>query len=209
MKTQTIRTMINKALNEEQRTNNLHNLLRNFLNLQGSQYTEDQYNETYNFIVEYIKHVPEVLDLIANETKKVGMFNQIEHILKAAEEYFISPVDVIPDHMGLIGLLDDAYLAHSLLQSISNTYHSQTGHSLMPFDMTQFNSIIRIFLGAEAVQMLDAGVASVLNMPNMQDYINNLFVAFSGFTMNQPDPIWGNASIEEITNTRLGAMGVI
>jgi hypothetical protein len=68
--------------------------------------------------------------------------------------YFVTPDDIIPDELGLLGLIDDAYLTHCLIQSVSDQYQAQTGFVLMPSDMTKASQIIRSLIGEPQASLL-------------------------------------------------------
>jgi uncharacterized membrane protein YkvA (DUF1232 family) len=204
--------MIEEAVVVENNTGNLAGAIRQTAVLRGIQLSPSQVTDLVKFVREYVEHAPALLDQISATTKKAGIFNQVKPILEAAEEYFFAPIDVIPDYLGLLGLIDDAYLTHSLVQAISNIYQTNSGGTLLPLDLTQVNQFIRNLIGEPQASMLDAGVATVLNGAAFQQSLNP-FLQLSPGTMfdmaGDPDPIWGNASIDEIVDTRLGAMGVV
>lgn len=211
MQTNKIREMIKEAAVIENNTGNLAGAIAQLAALRGVQLNSDQIKDAVKFIREYVEHAPALLDQIYTAAKKAGILNQINPMLKAAEEYFFAPEDVIPDRLGLLGLVDDAYLTHSLVQAISNMYQATSGGTLLPLDLTAVNQIIRNLIGEPQASMLDAGVATVLNGAAFQQSINPFLQLSPGpmFDMSGgPDPIWGNASIDEIVETRLGAMGV-
>ena len=212
MQTNKIRKMIEKGVIVENNTGNLAGAINQAAVWRGIQLNPTQVTDMVNFVREYVEHAPALLDQIFTAAKKAGILNQVKPILEAAEEYFFAPIDVIPDHLGLLGLVDDAYLTHSLVQAISNMYQANSGSTLLPLDLTEVNQFIRNLIGEPQASMLDAGVANVLNGTAFQQSLNQFLQLSPGTMINMaggPDPIWGNASVEEIANVRLGAMGVI
>ena len=87
----------------------------------------------------------------------------IQPLLDAIEEFFLKEDDIIPDHFGLAGLLDDAYLAHTLLEAISDKYKAHSGHALLPKEAHETNTFIRRLIGEPFVSMLDKHVANTLD----------------------------------------------
>lgn len=209
MNTNKIRGMIKEAVAIEKSNRYLFDATDMLARQRGINVTPQQINEVVLTVQEYINHIPALIDETIKEAKKSGIYNQIQHVLKAVEDYFLAPVDVIPDHLGLLGLLDDAYLGHSLMQSLSDSYKMQTGKALLSADMKGMNTFMRGLIGEPHASMLDAGVANVLNGPTIQQSMTALLNAGSNFNMSGPDPVWGNASMDEIVNARLGAMGVV
>jgi uncharacterized membrane protein YkvA (DUF1232 family) len=208
MNTKAIRKQIKKAAKIEEETGNLYSELRNYFSQRGIT-NKKELSATFEFLNSYIKHVPELLDLIYQRANEHGILNYIQPIIEYAEQYFFIAEDLIPDHYGLLGLLDDAYLAHCLMQGLSDKYQRQTGQTLLPNDMTNANRVVRVLLGDINGNILDASVMNLINGPSIEQTLNALLSNYNMFNVSGPDPIWGNASISEIAETRLGAMGVI
>ena len=209
MQTNVIRKMIKEANAIERQTGILRSALENLSQLRGVHLNTQQMNDVIQFIKQYVDHAPALLDQITSVANEAKIYNQIEHILDAAVQYFLAPEDVIPDHLGLLGLVDDAYLTHCLVQALSDDYQAQTGNSLVPSDLTKANMFIRGLIGEPGASMLDQAVMATINGPTIQQSMMNLFQAGSAFNIQGPDPIWGNASISEVVDARLGAMGVV
>jgi len=209
MNTNKIRRMIKEAIATEESSGILSDAVHTFVRMNGRTLTAKQRKEVVKMVEDYVVHVPALIDAIITAADKYGIYNQIQPMLKAAEDYFLAPIDIIPDHLGLLGLLDDAYLAHSLVQSLSDSYKKQTGRTLIPIDMNRVNALMRNLIGEPHASMLDVAVANVLSKPSIQQSLLSLLHTGAGFNMAGPDPIWGNASMDEIVNTQLGAMGVV
>ena len=209
MNTEEIRKLIRQAEAIEKKTANLSNAIHQVAAMRGVQLRQDQHATMLKFIQEYIEHAPALLDQIALAANRAHCADEVLPILEAAEQYFLAPLDLIPDHFGLLGLVDDAYLAHSLIQALSDSYRDRTGRSLLPTDLTVANQLIRGLIGEPQATMLDAGVANVLNGPAVQQALIDVSRFGPGFNNTGPDPVWGGVSLDEYVNTQLGAMGVI
>ncbi len=209
MNTNVIRRMIKEAIAIEKSSGILSDTIDTVARMNGKSLTAKQRKEVVKMVEDYVVHVPAVIEAITKAAKNYGIYDQIQPMLKAVEDYFLAPIDIIPDHLGLLGLLDDAYLAHSLVQSLSDSYKNQTGKTLIPVDISGANASMRNLIGEPQASMLDTAVTNVLGGPSIQQSLLSLLNAGGGFNMAGPDPIWGNASIDEIVNARLGAMGVV
>ena len=209
MNTNIIRRMIKEAVAMEKSSSILSDTIDTVARVNGKSLTAKQRKEIVKMAEDYVVHVPAVIEAITKAAKNYGIYDQILPMLKAAEDYFLAPIDIIPDHLGLLGLLDDAYLAHSLVQSLSDSYKNQTGKTLIPVDISGANAFMRNLIGEPHASMLDTAVANVLNGPTIQQSLMYLLNAGVGFNMAGPDPVWGNASIDEIVDARLGAMGYV
>ena len=60
------------------------------------------------FVTEYIEHAPALMMVIEEAATRNGVQDDVQPVLSAAEEYFLAPNDIIPDHYGLIGGEPDA-----------------------------------------------------------------------------------------------------
>ncbi|MBN1996491.1 DUF1232 domain-containing protein [candidate division KSB1 bacterium] len=209
MKTKLMRQKIKEAAEAERSTNILANAIDSMARIKGISLPASQRSQVINFIKQYIEHVPAILETIETTARSQGVLPQISPMLQAGEAYFFAPVDVIPDHLGLLGLVDDAYLAHSLVQKLSDAYKKQTGQGLIPVDTHGANTFIRGLIGEPHASMLDAAVANTLGGPGVHQSLQSLIQMGGGFSAGGPDPVWGYASMDEIVTTRLGALGVV
>jgi uncharacterized membrane protein YkvA (DUF1232 family) len=210
MKTEQIRRLINEGKQIERQQGLLRQGVIGLANLNGTSLTEQQVQDAIAFITEYIEHAPALIDMIEQSAAAAGQSSVVQPIVGAAEDYFLSPHDLIPDHFGLLGLVDDAYLTHSLIQAMADKHETQTGQRLFPVDMHQMNAFFRNLVGEPFATMLDNHVATTLNGPSIEQNLQQFLGAMSQLNLAAgPDPIWGNASAAEIADVRLGAMGVV
>ncbi len=210
MQTQQIRNQIASAISHEQKTGTLASLLRQLAQQRGVQPASSDIHNAVAFIGQYIEHAPALLEALHEAAQKEGVGASVSQILSTAEQYFLTPVDFIPDHLGLVGLMDDAYLAHMLVQRVSEQHQRDTGAPLLalPMDLAQVNLFIRGLIGEPMATQLDGAVQVTLSMPAIQQAMARLNSFSSPFTMGR-DPVWGSASMDEVVTARLGSMGVV
>jgi hypothetical protein len=110
------------------------------------------------FVAAYIAQVPELLDAAHAVAIDAGIQAQIKPVLKIAEEYFLQPPALLNGHDGLDGLLDEAYLAHRLVEEMNDRYIGQFGHPLIPMDTTVANLIAHQLIGEAFANQLDDAV---------------------------------------------------
>lgn len=187
----------------------LRRAIINLAHVNGRSVTGPEVQEVIDFVGEYIEHAPALMKLIEDAAAKSGGRQLVQPILNATEDYFLAADDTIPDRLGLVGLLDDAYLAHSLIQAISDKYKSQSGVSLLPFETHEDNAFVRRLIGEPFVSMLDEYASATLGDPSIQQNIQEMLTALGRLNLSSgPDPIWGNARAPEVPDARLGAIGV-
>jgi uncharacterized membrane protein YkvA (DUF1232 family) len=203
MQIERIRTHIEEGKIIEQQSGVLHRAVVNLAKLNGDRVTETQVKKIIDFVTDYIEHAPALMMVIEETAAMSGAQPDVQPILNVTEDYFLAPDDIIPDHYGLVGLLDDAYLTHRLMEAISDRYKSQTGMSLLPIDVHATNTFIRRLIGEPFVSILDEHVASTLDDLSERQNINRILIALAQMHLSSvPDPMWANAPVTEIIGAR-------
>lgn len=110
------------------------------------------------FVVAYIEQVPEVLEAANQVAREAGIEAQIKPVLKVAEQFFLQPPALMAGHEGLEGLLDEAYLAHRLVEEVNDRYIKHLGQPLIPLDTTVANLIAHQLIGEPFANQLDEAV---------------------------------------------------
>ncbi|RJG12670.1 hypothetical protein D3879_05140 [Pseudomonas cavernicola] len=110
------------------------------------------------FVAAYVEQVPDVLDAANQVAREAGIEAQIKPVLKVAEQFFLQPPALMADHEGLDGLLDEAYLAHRLVEEVNDRYITHLGQPLIPLDTTTANLIAHQLIGEPFANQLDEAV---------------------------------------------------
>jgi len=110
------------------------------------------------FVVRYIKQVPDFIEAISGIAQEAGITDGVEPLLKIASDYFLTPPSIIVSNSQLEALLDEAYLAHRLLEEVNDRFMSQSGIPLAPMDMTLANIIAHELIGEPFANELDQAV---------------------------------------------------
>jgi len=204
MQIERIRTQIEEGKMIEQQSGVLHRAVGNLAKLNGVRVTELQLKKIIDFVTEYIEHAPALMMMIEETAAVSGALPDVQPILDVTEDYFLAPDDTIPDHYGLVGLLDDAYLTHMLMEAISNRHKSQTGKSLLPIDAHEMNTFIRRLIGEPFVSILDEHVATTLDGLSEKQNIDQILVALAQMNLpSVPETLQGNARVTEIIGARI------
>ncbi len=113
-----------------------------------------------NFVIHYIEHVPDFIEAISNITHEAGIDDYSDTFMSIARDYFLKPPETVDahDHKGLLALMDEAYLAHRLVEEINDRLIGQIGIPLAPMDMTRANIIIHHLIGEPFANELDLAV---------------------------------------------------
>lgn len=110
------------------------------------------------FVVAYVEQVPDVLVAANQVAREAGIEDQVKPVLKVAEEFFLQPPALMAGHEGLDGLLDEAYLAHRLVEEVNDRYIAHLGQPLIPLDTTVANLIAHQLIGEPFANQLDKAV---------------------------------------------------
>ena len=208
MRTKKITKMIQDAIADENRTGRLAETLKDFAQQRGVTPSNKDIETTVTFVREYVEHVPMYMQQASSAGQQMGLGAETTHMLQELEQYWFNANDLIPDHLGLVGITDDAYASLFLLQALSDYAEANFGRPLLKQNLTTANQGMRGLIGDPVVSILEQQVGVTLANNMMHRILGQL--ATGGFAFpSGPDPIWGNASIDEIVDTRLGAMGVI
>ena len=90
--------------------------------------------------------------------REAGIEAQVKPVLKLAEQFFLSPPSILEGHQGLDALLDEAYLAHRLVEEVNDRYITHLGQPLIPLDTTVANVIAHQLIGEPFANQLDEAV---------------------------------------------------
>jgi len=153
-----IRETINAALAQESATG----LLRQRVAQQLPQLREklvlpdqEPVNALMSFITDYVESVPGCLSLVTAVSKKMGFHDYAAPFLHMAEDYFLQPPEELPGDGGLEALLDEAFLAHRLLEEVNDHHIRHVQRPLLPVDMTEANIIVHHLLGDSFASRLE------------------------------------------------------
>lgn len=107
------------------------------------------------FITDYVESVPGCLSLVSAVSKQLGFFDYAAPFLRMAEDFFLSPPEELPEGGGLDALMDEAFLAHRLLEEVNDHHIRHMHRPLLPVDMTEANIIVHHLLGDELANRLE------------------------------------------------------
>ena len=115
------------------------------------------------FVRGYIGQVPDVLEAAQAVATEARIGLQLLPIMKVAESFFLQPPDLPSDHQGLLALLDEAYLAHRLLEEVNDRYLSHGGGQLVPLDTTRASLIVHHLLEEPFANELDSLIQATVD----------------------------------------------
>ena len=162
MTTEAIRDTITLAKRQEQQHQHLAQLLESrteqTLHFAIQLPEENPQAALLDFVISYIDHVPDLIDQARDTAVAVNIQSVTEPFLALAEEFFLKPPEIVTDHVGLHELMDEAYLAHRLIEEINDRFMAQSSTPLVPVDMSIANLIIHSLIGEPFANELDEAV---------------------------------------------------
>lgn len=161
MNTSALRELIHNALDHEASTGHLAHLLEGQLARLHPAIqlpANDAQGVLERFVAAYVEQVPDVLDAAQAVARDAGIENQVKPVLKLAEQFFLSPPNLLEGHQGLDALLDESYLAHRLVEEVNDRYITHLGQPLIPLDTTVANLIAHQLIGEPFANQLDEAV---------------------------------------------------
>jgi uncharacterized membrane protein YkvA (DUF1232 family) len=205
MRTNEIRKMISEAINHETRTNYLASLVSRDLLKHGSNPTTEIVNGCITFVKNYLIIVPDLLDKIEIAASITTIKNNIMNALTVIENYYFVPNDLMPDNLGMYGLMDDSYLALTIIQRISADYQNKNGKPLLDIDLTGANKSMRILVGETIATILETIVNTTLNTPAISNLISPNFAWPNMNTINVAE----DYRIKEQVRRQMGMLGIV
>ncbi len=152
----------------------LHDLLAVVAERNGISPDEAELERGARFVTGYIEQVPYMLKVATAAAANVGLNAEMECILEMVRSYWAQELDVIPDHLGVIGLLDDAYCSLSALQAVSDHYQLQAGKYLFPDDLSAANKVMRKIIGDPYISDLDLFVSNAVTEAGIMQAVKAL-----------------------------------
>ena len=215
MNTDDIRRIVQEKIAEEKETNH-------FRDTYLANAPDELKDGLLIYVQAYLEMTPHVMDVTYNAAANAGLGTLYQPIYDASFNYWMEQYDYIPDHIGMAGICDDAYLTCALMDQIARSPVPGTGEALISdLDIHDQNINIGRILGDSMRQKLDAAVVNTIQSVTVQNSLNQLFGAavngavfgglggVAGFGGYQAmHNILEQQRIEDNVNTQLGAMGI-
>ena len=160
------------------------------------------------FVIGYVEQVPYMLKVAITAAANVGLESAMEHILDMVRSYWAQDLDVIPDHLGIIGLLDDAYCSLTSLQAVSDHFQLQTGKYLFPDDLSSANKVMRKIIGDPYVTDLDHFVTNAVKEAGIMQAVKALAGPDKQSHFANQSNIWNHGPAGEMPPDHLSGLGL-
>ncbi len=186
----------------------LRKLLKTVAERAGAQPDELALAHGSSFICNYLEQVPYLLTVAWTSARNVGLETEVKSILEMVESYWIEDDDVIPDNLGIFGLLDDAYCSLSSMQALSDLYRMQSGKYLFPDDLTAANNIMRKIIGEPFITQLDDIVSKAVADARVKEAVKLLASPEKQQLFDSQATIWNHGPVSELPVSQLSGLGL-
>jgi hypothetical protein len=159
----------------------------------------------FDFVLAYIEHVPDFIEALREFMLEAGIYDFGQQFLHIAEAFFVSPPELVQEHTGLQALIDEAYLAHRLMEELNDRLALSCGRILAPMDMTCSNLVIHGLLGETFANQLDLAVhyaiealfadETLANTANCSQWINDQAQSAWAETLRRWPALAGDAAM--------------
>jgi hypothetical protein len=146
------------------------------------------------FIADYIESVPGCLNLVSAVSKRMGFHDYAAPFLHLAEDFLLSPPEEVPGEGGLEALLDEAFLAHRLLEEVNDHHIRHLQRPLLPVDMTEANIIVHHLLGDQQASRLEKLVQYAAAQLLSREYVWDQVRSLRG-TQLSPPPVISSSTL--------------
>jgi uncharacterized membrane protein YkvA (DUF1232 family) len=192
LNTKAIETMITELCAGSDTEPELHDLLAAVAGQHGVEPLPEDLARGARFVLGYIEQVPYMMKIAWTAAVNVGLENEMRRILEMVESYWVEGDDVIPDDLGAIGLLDDAYCSLTSLQAVSDHYQLQTGKHLFPDDLSAANRAMRRIIGEPYASELDRMVVRAMKTTGLIEAVKSLASEETRLNFAANSTIWSH-----------------
>lgn len=209
LNTRAIETMIADLCADPSTGPDLQDLLAVVADRQGVQAGPEELERGVRFVIAYIEQVPYVMKVAATAASNVGLERAMERILAMVVSYWMESDDIIPDDLGVIGLLDDAYCSLTSLQAVSDHYRLQTGKHLFPDDLSAANNAMRRIIGEPYASELDRIVIRTMKETGLIEAVKALASEEKRLNFEANSTIWRHGPAGQIDLSDLAQIGIV
>lgn len=209
MDTSQIQSMIAEQCDEAHSESDLHDLLAVVAERQGASARPADLEHGVRFVLGYIRQVPYMMKVAWTAAGNVGLQDEMKKILDMVQSYWLEGDDVIPDDLGVIGLLDDAYCSLTALQTVSDHYQLQSGKYLFPDNLSAANRIMRKIIGAPYATDLDRIVFATMQETGLIDAVRLFASEEKRIDFSNRSTIWNHGPAGQTEIDDLAGLGLL
>jgi uncharacterized membrane protein YkvA (DUF1232 family) len=186
----------------------LHDLLAVVAERSGKEASAEDLERATRFVCGYIDQVPYMIKVAWTAAINVGLETEMEQVLAMVTSYWEQDDDIIPDYLGIIGLLDDAYCSLSSLQAVSDHFQLQAGKYLFPEDLSAANRVMRKIIGEPYATELDRLVISTMKELKLMDTMKRFSSEAKQLDFANQSTIWNHGPAGKMDLMDVACLGL-
>lgn len=203
MDTAHLHEQIETAVAIEAKAGHLANYLADRAAERGVPLSDRQRREALELFESYVRSVPELLASAMASAAGTPVEATMAKVMAAAVTYWDEPDDLVPDQLGVLGLLDDAYFSLRMLRLVSDRLREESGQTLIADDLSAFDEVVRDVLGTELVEVLDELIVLSLSSAPVDELIATIAEHSGGFVLASAQSSFTGLSVVELVEERL------
>jgi hypothetical protein len=187
----------------------LNDLLSVVADRSGRQAEPEDLERGARFVLGYVQQVPYMMKIAWTAASNVGLETVMEKVLAMVTSYWEQEDDIIPDDLGVIGLLDDAYCSLSSLQAVSDHFQLQTGKYLFPDNLSSANKVMRKIIGEPYATNLDQLVIRTMQETRLIESMKLFSSEEKQLDFANESTIWNHGPAGNMDLRDLAGLGLI
>jgi uncharacterized membrane protein YkvA (DUF1232 family) len=207
--TSSIEAIIAECSAEHADDHELRDLLAAIAERHGRLVDGNEISLAVRFVSSYISQAPYMMKVAWTAGRSIGLESEMDRILHAVQSYWEQHDDIIPDNLGMIGLLDDAYCSLCTLQAVSDHFQLQTGKYLFPDDLSAANRIMRKIIGEPYASDLDKLVMTTMRESRVVESMKKLASHEKQLDFARQSTIWNHGPAGDLGVNVLAGIGLL
>jgi uncharacterized membrane protein YkvA (DUF1232 family) len=198
-----LNAQIETAVAIEAKEGHLANYLLDRAAANGGAWTDARRREALELFEDYVRSVPTLLAAASTAAAGTPVEATMEKVIAAAVTYWDEPDDLVPDELGVLGLLDDAYFSLRMLQMVSARLREESGQVLVADDLSALDEVVRGIIGEQLADVLDDLVVLSLSSAPVDELLATIEQHAGSFTLASAASSFAGMSVAELVEQRL------
>jgi hypothetical protein len=208
VKTSAIEAIIAGLMSDAHAESELRELLSAVAERSGREASTADLERGTRFVFGYIEQVPYMIKVAWTAAVNVGLEVEMAQVLAMVTSYWEQNDDIIPDDLGIIGLLDDSYCSLSSLQAVSDHFQLQSGKFLFPDDLSSANRAMRKIIGEPYATELDRLVIGTMKASELIESVKKMSSQEKQLDFARQGTIWSHGPAGKMDTHDLSGLGL-
>ncbi|NJK31661.1 MAG: hypothetical protein HC927_04165 [Deltaproteobacteria bacterium] len=199
-----LHTHVEAAVAIEAKDRHLANYLSDRATERDASLDAEELSQALELFELYVRSVPELLAAASTSAAGTVVEAVMEKVMEAAITYWDEPDDLVPDELGVLGLLDDAYFSLQLLERVSDRLLEESGQRLIADDLSPLHVVVRDIIGEHLAEVLDDLVILSLSNAPVDELVATIQEHSGSFILHSAQSSFTGMSVAQLVEERLG-----